>query len=139
MTVDRVLVRIDTDRSAQLVNRQQFYVSISRARMDVQVFTNNVERLPTVVSRELVKTTAREAVREPLKPPRWQQEQGRRNGPGHQTSQAAHAGRHEAWRSERSGIEMPAAGASSSSPHQEREERQPALSRHGTPGGGWQR
>ena len=34
MTVDRVLVQIDTDRSVQLVNRQQFYVSISRARID---------------------------------------------------------------------------------------------------------
>lgn len=62
MTLDRVLVQIDTDRSAQLVNRQQFYVSISRARLDVQVFTNNVERLPAVVARDLVKTTAREAV-----------------------------------------------------------------------------
>jgi hypothetical protein len=62
MTVDRVLVQIDTDRSAQLVNRQQFYVSMSRARIDVQVFTNSVERLPAVVSRELVKTIAREAV-----------------------------------------------------------------------------
>jgi hypothetical protein len=61
MTVDRVLVQIDTDRSAQLVNRQQFYVSISRARIDVQVFTNHVERLPAVVARALVKTTAIEA------------------------------------------------------------------------------
>ena len=31
-TVDRVIVNIDTMRSADLVNRKQFYVSISRAR-----------------------------------------------------------------------------------------------------------
>ena len=32
-TVDRVIVNIDTTRSAQLVNARQFYVSISRARL----------------------------------------------------------------------------------------------------------
>jgi ATP-dependent exoDNAse (exonuclease V) alpha subunit len=60
--VDHVLVQIDTERSAQLVNRQQFYVSISRARIDVQVVTNNAGRLPAVVAREVGKTTAMEAM-----------------------------------------------------------------------------
>jgi ATP-dependent exoDNAse (exonuclease V) alpha subunit len=40
-TVDRVIVNIDTLRSAELVNRKQFYVSISRARHGVTVYTDD--------------------------------------------------------------------------------------------------
>jgi len=41
-------------RSAQLVNHEQFYVSISRARNDARVYTNDAQAL-------------RRAVREPKK------------------------------------------------------------------------
>ena len=44
-TVDRVIVNIDTMRSADLVNRKQFYVSISRARHRISVYTDDKERL----------------------------------------------------------------------------------------------
>jgi conjugative relaxase-like TrwC/TraI family protein len=105
MTVDRVLVQIDTDRSAQLVNRQQFYVSISRARLEVQVFTNNVERLPAVVARELVKTTAREAVQGE------QREQGqaqkKRHARAPEQERRAQIARQGEWRAERNRLVTP--------------------------------
>ena len=40
-TDDRVIVNIDTARFAELVNRKQFYVSISRARHEVSVYTDD--------------------------------------------------------------------------------------------------
>ena len=46
-TIDRVLVNVDTEQSVALVNQQQFYVSISRAREDAQVFTNKQDRVGT--------------------------------------------------------------------------------------------
>lgn len=97
MTVDRVLVQIDTDRSAQLVNRQQWYVSMSRARSDVHVFTNSVERLPAVVARELVKTTAREAVQD------HRHDQARKRGfdQRHEQGREERTSRHTDWRTER--------------------------------------
>jgi conjugative relaxase-like TrwC/TraI family protein len=100
MTVDRVLVQIDTDRSAQLVNRQQFYVSMSRARLDVQVFTNNVERLPAVVARELVKTTAREAMQKQQQDRERVQKQNRHHVPVHTPERPA---QRTEWRHERVG------------------------------------
>ena len=44
-TIDRVLVNIDTEQSVALVNQQQFYVSLSRARHDARIFTNKREDL----------------------------------------------------------------------------------------------
>jgi ATP-dependent exoDNAse (exonuclease V) alpha subunit len=44
-TVGRVIVNVDTTRSAQLVNRKQFYVSISRARHTVSIYTDDRDRL----------------------------------------------------------------------------------------------
>jgi hypothetical protein len=58
------LVHVDTERSRELVNRQQFYVSISRARTDAQVFTNDREGLALAVQRDVQKATALDAVRE---------------------------------------------------------------------------
>jgi len=57
-TVDRVIVNIDTMRSAELVNRKQFYVSISRARHGISVYTEDRERLRQVVSRSREKSVA---------------------------------------------------------------------------------
>jgi hypothetical protein len=59
-TVDRVIVNIDTMRSAELVNRKQFYVSISRARHGISVYTDDRERLGQVVNRSREKSTALE-------------------------------------------------------------------------------
>ena len=59
-TVDRVIVNVDTTRSAQLVNRKQFYVSISRARYAVSIYTDDRERLRQTVSRNREKSTALE-------------------------------------------------------------------------------
>ena len=43
-TVDRVIVNVDSLRSAQLVNRRQFYVSISRARHNARIYTTTPRR-----------------------------------------------------------------------------------------------
>lgn len=51
-SVDRVIVCIDTERSAALVNQQQFYVSISRARESAVVFTDSRRDLVRAVSRQ---------------------------------------------------------------------------------------
>ncbi len=61
-TVDRVIVNIDTMRSAELVNRKQFYVSISRARHGISVYTDDRERLRQVVNRSREKSTALEQI-----------------------------------------------------------------------------
>ena len=50
--VVRVIVNVDSMRSAQLVNRRQFYVSISRARHDARVYTDDAEALRRAVARE---------------------------------------------------------------------------------------
>jgi hypothetical protein len=59
-TVDRVIVNIDTERSARLVNRRQFYVSLSRARHDARIYTDNADALARAVGREQLKPTALE-------------------------------------------------------------------------------
>jgi conjugative relaxase-like TrwC/TraI family protein len=61
-TVDRVIVNVDTMRSAELVNRKQFYVSISRARNGISVYTDDHDRLDQVVSRNREKSVALEQV-----------------------------------------------------------------------------
>ena len=63
-TVDRVIVNIDTERSSRLVNRRQFYVSLSRARHDARIYTDNTETLTRAVAREQVKPTALENLSE---------------------------------------------------------------------------
>jgi ATP-dependent exoDNAse (exonuclease V) alpha subunit len=59
-TVDRVIVNIDTTRSVKLVNERQFYVSISRARYDARIYTDDANALARVVGREQLKPTALE-------------------------------------------------------------------------------
>ena len=59
-TVDRVIVNIDTARSVELVNRKQFYVSISRARHGVTVYTDDRAALRHAVGRTREKSTALE-------------------------------------------------------------------------------
>jgi len=59
-TVDRVIVNVDAERSVRLVNRRQFYVSLSRARHDAKIYTDNAEALARAVAREQLKPTALE-------------------------------------------------------------------------------
>jgi conjugative relaxase-like TrwC/TraI family protein len=59
-TVDRVIVNIDTTRSVKLVNQRQFYVSISRARYDARIYTDDATALARAVGREQLKPTALE-------------------------------------------------------------------------------
>jgi ATP-dependent exoDNAse (exonuclease V) alpha subunit len=73
-TVDRVIVNADSMRSHKLVNQQQFYVSISRARHDAQVFTDDLAALERSVSRNPRKAVAMEVIKPAaltteLKPP----------------------------------------------------------------------
>jgi hypothetical protein len=51
-------------RSAQLVNRKQFYVSISRALHDARVYTNDAKALRQAVGRESKKEIALDAVKQ---------------------------------------------------------------------------
>jgi conjugative relaxase-like TrwC/TraI family protein len=57
-TVDRVIVDIDTRLSPELVNRKQFYVSISRARDALTIFTDNRPQLVRAVNRSREKSIA---------------------------------------------------------------------------------
>ena len=59
-TVDHVIVNIDTARSVELVNRKQFYVSISRARHAVTVYTDGSSALRHAVDRTREKSIALE-------------------------------------------------------------------------------
>jgi len=65
-------------RSAQLVNRKQFYVSISRARQDARVYTDDAQALRRAVGRDQRKEVALEVVKtrptQQLQPERQTQE-----------------------------------------------------------------
>jgi hypothetical protein len=67
-TVDRVIVNIDTLRSVELVNRKQFYVSISRARDDVTIYTDDRDALRHAVNRNREKSVALEQARFRVRP-----------------------------------------------------------------------
>ena len=60
MTVDRVLIHVDTgdSRVRALVDKTLSYVATSRARHDAQIFTDNAAQLATALSRDNVKDTA---------------------------------------------------------------------------------
>jgi len=64
-TVDRVIVNIDTQLSAELVNRKQFYVSISRAKNSLAIYTDDQNQLARAVSRSREKSTAIEHLLSP--------------------------------------------------------------------------
>ncbi len=59
-TVDRVIVDIDTRLSPELVNRKQFYVSISRAQGSVSIYTDARNRLSHAAGRSHEKAIALE-------------------------------------------------------------------------------
>ena len=63
--VDRVIVNLDSMRSAQLVNQRSFYVTISRAREDAQIYTDDARALRNAVKRGQRKEVALEVIQPP--------------------------------------------------------------------------
>jgi conjugative relaxase-like TrwC/TraI family protein len=61
-TADRVLIHIDTTHAGEtLVNRRLAYVAVSRARYDVQIYTNDKAQLMTGLQRDVSQRSAIEA------------------------------------------------------------------------------
>jgi len=61
-TVDRVIVNIDSSRSVDLVNLRQAYVSLSRARLDAHIYTDDVQGMRRAVARTQEKELALDVV-----------------------------------------------------------------------------
>ena len=60
-TSDRVLIHVDSEQaSGQLLNSRMAYVSVSRARQDAQIFTNDAASLAYELSRDVTHSTALE-------------------------------------------------------------------------------
>lgn len=57
-TADRVIIHAESDQSAALVNQRFAYVAGSRMRDDIQVYTNDAQRLESALDRQFDKTTA---------------------------------------------------------------------------------
>jgi conjugative relaxase-like TrwC/TraI family protein len=58
LTAERVLVNMDTEVHHELINPRFAYVSVSRASLDAQIFTNNAARLAENLSRNVSKASA---------------------------------------------------------------------------------
>jgi conjugative relaxase-like TrwC/TraI family protein len=69
-TVHTVLAAVDTNHAAELVNRQQLNVTVSRASHGLHLFTDNAAALPAAVDREAPKTSALDLQRHPRSPHR---------------------------------------------------------------------
>jgi len=71
-TVDRVLINIDSQRSPDLVNQRQFYVSLSRPRKEARVYTDDADRMRRAVARKQDKELALDLVQKTPTPTRGQ-------------------------------------------------------------------
>jgi ATP-dependent exoDNAse (exonuclease V) alpha subunit len=60
-TVERVLINVDTEKSARLVNSRLAYVSVSRGQYDAQIYTNDRCELAHSLSRDMSQRTASES------------------------------------------------------------------------------
>ena len=58
LTADRVLINIDTAANPQLINSRLAYVSVSRARIDAQIFTDDFSGLGQKLEQDVAKTSA---------------------------------------------------------------------------------
>ena len=58
LTADRVLINADTAVHPELLNARFAYVSISRARLDAEIYTNDAERLGPKLSADVGKSSA---------------------------------------------------------------------------------
>src|SRR5205807_9954050 len=63
-TADRVLVHVDTEQSARLVNSRFAYVAVSRGRYDATIYTNDKGELARDLSRDVSQPTATKIERE---------------------------------------------------------------------------
>jgi hypothetical protein len=54
---ERVLVNIDTDVHPDLINSRFAYVSVSRASHYAQIYTNDVTKLATSISKDVSKAS----------------------------------------------------------------------------------
>jgi ATP-dependent exoDNAse (exonuclease V) alpha subunit len=60
LTADRVLINADTAAHPELLNARFAYVSMSRARLDAEIYTSNAESLGSRLSADVGKTSALE-------------------------------------------------------------------------------
>jgi hypothetical protein len=67
-TAQRVLIHVDTEKSALLVNNRFAYVSVSRAQHDAQIYTNDGSKVSRSLSREIFQRTATEVEQQPTAP-----------------------------------------------------------------------
>jgi ATP-dependent exoDNAse (exonuclease V) alpha subunit len=58
LTADRVLVNIDTTSHPDLINSRFAYVSVSRARFDAEIYTNDASSLTKNLSSDISKSSA---------------------------------------------------------------------------------
>jgi ATP-dependent exoDNAse (exonuclease V) alpha subunit len=58
LTAERVLVNMDTQVHPELINSRFAYVSVSRASIDAQIYTNNAATLAESLSRDVSKASA---------------------------------------------------------------------------------
>jgi ATP-dependent exoDNAse (exonuclease V) alpha subunit len=58
LTAQRVLVQVDTERSHSLINNRFAYVAVSRASVDVRIYTNDAQHLKVRLALDMTKTTA---------------------------------------------------------------------------------
>jgi conjugative relaxase-like TrwC/TraI family protein len=57
-TADRALIHVDTEKGEQLVNARMAYVSVSRARYDAEIYTNDKTELAHDLSRDVSQRSA---------------------------------------------------------------------------------
>jgi ATP-dependent exoDNAse (exonuclease V) alpha subunit len=74
LTADRVLVHVDVERAgAQLVNQRLAYVALSRARSDMQLYTNDKAQLAPALGRDVSHSAALERSVAPAAPAQTQE------------------------------------------------------------------
>jgi ATP-dependent exoDNAse (exonuclease V) alpha subunit len=71
-TVDREIAHIDSRRSVDLINQRQFYVSTSRERKELRVYTDDLKGVRRAVARQQDKELALDVVQKKQSPPRAQ-------------------------------------------------------------------
>ena len=60
LTTDRVLINVNTSTHPNLINSRFAYVAVSRARHEVEIYTDNAESLDRTLSHEVTKSSAME-------------------------------------------------------------------------------
>jgi conjugative relaxase-like TrwC/TraI family protein len=58
LTADRVLINVDTSAHPELLNARFAYVSVSRARLDAEIYTNSVPDLGSSLAADVGKSSA---------------------------------------------------------------------------------